>query len=186
MSEPGPPPQDPGSAADTTNLLRVDWAEYYRLIERLAVRVHESGYAFDALLCLARGGLRAGDVLSRVFQVPLAILATSSYREAAGTVPGTLDIAQFITSTGGELRGRVLLVDDLVDSGNTVMRVREHLLERFPAILEIRTAVIWYKSVSTVAPDFYVQYLPHNPWIVQPFEIYDGITPADLARQVAG
>lgn len=166
--------------------LHVSWDEYHCLIERLAVVVHESGYAFDAILCLARGGMRVGDVLSRVFQAPLAILATSSYRGAGRTVPGALDIAEYITSTGGPLEGRILLVDDLVDSGNTLARVREHLATRFPAIREIRTAVVWYKEGSTTAPDFHVVRVAGNPWIHQPFERYDGLRPADLAQECVG
>lgn len=96
--------------------LWVSWDEYHRLIERLALKVYESNWKFDKILCLARGGLRVGDQLARIYDVPLAILATSSYREAEGTVRGDLDIAQYITITCGELEGRVLLVDDLVDS----------------------------------------------------------------------
>ncbi len=83
--------------------LWVGWDEYHRLIELLALKVHESGWKFDQILCLARGGLRVGDQLSRIYDLPLAILATSSYREAAGTEQGDLDIAQYITMTRGEL-----------------------------------------------------------------------------------
>lgn len=107
--------------------LWVSWDDYHGLIERLALVVHESGWKFDKILCLARGGLRVGDQLSRIYDLPLAILATSSYREAAGTQQGDLDIAQYITMTRGELSGRVLLVDDLVDSGVTLERVGRHL-----------------------------------------------------------
>ena len=164
--------------------LHVDWQQYHRLIEQLAVIIHESGFQFDFLLCLARGGLRIGDVLSRVFEVPLAILATSSYRDAGGTVAGTLDIAQFITSTAGDPSGRLLLVDDLVDSGNTLRQVREHVQRRFSAVREIRTAVLWYKEASLVAPDFFVQRLADNPWIYQPFEQYDRMRPGQLAEQL--
>jgi hypoxanthine phosphoribosyltransferase len=116
-----PKPSDAAAAASEspTAHLRVDWVEYYTLIERLALLVHDSGYAFESLVCLARGGMRVGDVLSRVFQVPLAILSTSSYREAAGTVMGDLDIADAITSTGGDPWGKVLLVDDVLTSGAT-------------------------------------------------------------------
>ncbi len=74
--------------------LWVSWDEYHRAIERLALQVHESGWKFDQVLCLARGGLRPGDIFSRIFDVPLAILSTSSYREDAGTVRGDLDIAK--------------------------------------------------------------------------------------------
>ncbi len=47
--------------------LYVDWAEYHRLIERLALSIHRSGWQFDSVIALARGGLRVGDLLSRIF-----------------------------------------------------------------------------------------------------------------------
>ena len=164
--------------------LYVDWEQYHRMIEQLALQVHESGFRFDALLCLARGGLRIGDVFSRLFDVPLAILAASSYREAAGMQQGTLDIAEFITTTGGALRGNLLLVDDLVDSGVTLARVIEHLRDRYAALGEVRTAVLWYKAASTVRPDYFVQYLADSPWIHQPFEEYDTLRPHQLAARL--
>jgi hypothetical protein len=166
--------------------LYVGWEQYHRMIEQLALQVHESDFRFDSLLCLARGGLRIGDVFSRLYNVPLAILAASSYREAAGTQQGALDIAEFITTTGGALQGNLLLVDDLVDSGVTLARVIEHLRSRFPALREVRTAVLWYKSVATVRPDFYVEYLADSPWIHQPFEEYDTLRPHQLAARLRG
>jgi uncharacterized protein len=164
--------------------LYVDWEEYHRLIERLGLAIYESGWHFDSLLCLARGGLRVGDIMSRVYDMPLAILAASSYREAAGRSQGDLDIGEYITMTHGALRGSLLLVDDLVDSGITLSRVVEHLKQRYPAITEVRTAVIWYKACSSFKPDYYVEYLPTNPWIHQPFEVYDAMGPQNLASRV--
>ena len=73
--------------------LLVSWDEYHRLIERLGQTVYQSEWKFDLILCLARGVVRVGDVLSRIFDVPLGILATSSYREAAGTQQGELDLS---------------------------------------------------------------------------------------------
>ena len=70
--------------------LYVSWDEFHMLIERLALKIDASGWQFDQILCLARGGMRPGDVLSRVFDKPLAVMATSSYRAEAGTtVRGT-------------------------------------------------------------------------------------------------
>ena len=164
----------------------MSWDQYHGLIEALALKVYQSGYRFDTLLCLARGGLRVGDVISRIFDMPLAILAASSYREAAGMKQGQLDIAQYITTTAGELRGRVLLVDDLVDSGVTLQRVIDHLRARFTAITELRTAVLWHKASSKFTPDYCVQFLSTSPWIHQPFEEYDALrTEALAARQSA-
>ena len=88
--------------------LYVSYDEYHSLIEKLALKVHQSGWEFDTILCLARGGLRPGDILSRIFDKPLAIMSTSSYRAEAGTIQGRLDIAKYITLPKGELAGRVL------------------------------------------------------------------------------
>lgn len=164
--------------------LYVSWDEYHRLIERLCLLIHESGWQFDSLLCLARGGLRVGDVISRVYDMPLAILSASSYREAAGRSHGALDIGEFITMAQGSLQGHLLLVDDLVDSGVTLNRVIAHLKKRYAGIEEVRSAVIWYKACSTFVPDYYVEYLPTNPWIHQPFEVYDAMGPQKLAARL--
>jgi uncharacterized protein len=160
--------------------LYVSWDEYNRLVEQLAYNVHLSAWKFDQILCLARGGVRVGDVLSRIFDVPLAILSTSSYRAEAGTVQENLDIGKYITVSKGELSGRVLLVDDLVDSGETLLKVSEHLKQRYPAVTEVKNAVIWWKECSKVEPDYHVDFLATNPWIHQPFEDYDTLRPQQL------
>ncbi|HEV3020767.1 MAG TPA: phosphoribosyltransferase family protein [Burkholderiaceae bacterium] len=165
--------------------LRVNWAQYYRLIEQLALQIHQSGYAFDSLVCLARGGLRVGDVISRIFERPLAVLTVSSYREAAGRQRGSLRIAAAISSIDAQLRGRVLLVDDLADSGETLTGVVQTLRERFTGISELRTAVIWLKGCSQFRPDYFVSHLPDSPWIHQPFEVYDDLRPDELARRLS-
>ncbi len=164
--------------------LWVSWDEYHRLVELLAIAVHDSGWKFDRILCLARGGLRVGDQLSRIYNLPLAVLATSSYREAAGMLQGELDIAQYVTMARGELSGNVLLVDDLVDSGVTLARVQQHLNARYPAVTAVRSAVLWYKGCSQVKPDYFVQYLPSNPWIHQPFEEWDTLRPHNLGARI--
>jgi hypoxanthine phosphoribosyltransferase len=164
--------------------LYVSWDEYHLLTERLAIKVHNSGWAFDQILCLARGGMRPGDVLSRVFDKPLGIMATSSYRAEAGTIQGRLDMARYVTLPKGELAGRVLLVDDLADSGITLRAVVERL-RGMPAIQELRSAVLWVKGVSTYTPDYFVEMLPTSPWIHQPFEEYDALRPEGLMKKLS-
>jgi uncharacterized protein len=164
--------------------LHVDEREYLRLIERLAVTIHESGWAFDTILCLARGGLRPGDILSRLFDRPLAIMSTSSYRAEAGTVRGHLDIAHYITTPRGEISGRVLLVDDLADTGHTLRAVVDLLTKSYPGVTELRSAVLWLKGMCDFVPDYYVERLPTDPWIHQPFEVYDGMSVEELAKRL--
>ena len=166
--------------------LHVSWEEYHRLIERLALRIHESGWQFDEILCLARGGLRVGDVLSRVFDKPLGVIFTSSYRADAGTTQGTLLIGDAISSARPMQGPRVLITDDLVDSGATYLKLLPELASRYPQFKEMRTAVLWLKGIARFRPDYHVELLETSPWIHQPFEIYDGTSPQQLtARMVA-
>ena len=164
--------------------LQIDWDHYNRLVERLALKVHESGWRFNQIICIARGGLRVGDVLSRIFEQPLAILSTHSYTSEGGTLRGELVIAEHMTMTKSRLGERVLLVDDMVDSGHTLAAVRAELPRRFPHVAELRTAVLWWKACSVFKPDYWVDYLPDSPWIQQPFEVYDDLDPERLRERL--
>ncbi len=153
--------------------LDVSWDEYHQSIELLAQQIHQSAWEFDRIVCLARGGLRVGDILSRIFKQPLAVLAASSYTGTDQHQRGKLSIASQLTMTDRNLGTRILLVDDLVDSGVTLQQTTIWLRDLYPEIQELKTAVIWYKASSNYIPDYYLTYLAHNPWINQPFEKYD-------------
>ncbi|MGF1601959.1 MAG: phosphoribosyltransferase [Thermosynechococcaceae cyanobacterium] len=159
--------------------LYVSWSEYHRKIEQLAAIIYQPDWHFDQIICLARGGLRIGDILSRIYDCPLAILATSSYQDHQR---GTLTIAPTLTMTTPQLGKQILLVDDLVDSGQTLKQTLVWLQQHTEAA-EIRTAVLWYKAVSIIRPDYFVNYLADNPWIHQPFEQYEQMNPQELSMQ---
>ena len=162
--------------------IHVSWSDYHQTIEQLAVNIYQSNWHFNQIVCLARGGLRVGDILSRIYKQPLAILATSSYTGPGKQERGTLTFSRNLTMTTAQLGSRILLVDDLVDSGITLQQAIPWLKQYFGSqIEEIRTAVLWYKACSVIAPDYYVKYLPDNPWIHQPFEHYEHLDPDVLA-----
>jgi uncharacterized protein len=171
----------------TPSDLYISWEQYHHLIEQLAVKIYQSDWQFNQIICLAKGGLRVGDILARLYRQPLAILAVSSYGGNNNQERGTLTFAQSITMTTPQLGDRVLLVDDLADSGQTLLASCRWLQDYFTtSIVELKTAVIWYKACSQIAPDYYVDYLPSNPWIHQPFESYEQIDLATLAQDLCG
>jgi hypoxanthine phosphoribosyltransferase len=164
--------------------LYVSWDDYHRHVETLAAKIYTSGWQFNQIVCLARGGLRVGDILARIFDQPLAILSTSSYR-GNSQQRGHLVFAQDLTMTTLHLGSHVLLVDDLVDSGVTLQRTLTWLDNKYGFYIEeVRTAVIWYKACSVIKPDYYVDYLEDSPWIHQPFEHYEKMHPSDLVKIV--
>jgi uncharacterized protein len=162
--------------------LHVSWDEYHQTIEQLAAQIHQSGWQFNQILCLARGGLRVGDVLSRIFDQPLAILSASSYRDDSHS-RSTLVFSDDLTKTTQNLGSHILLVDDLVDSGVTLQKTLPWLDRKYGFYIEeVRTAVLWYKACSVIQPNYYVKHLPENPWIHQPFEKYEQMNPDTLVN----
>ena len=164
--------------------LYINWTEYHRKIEQLAVNVHRSGWSFNQIVCLAKGGLRVGDVLSRLFDQPLAIMSASSYGGENNQTRGSITFSRDLAMTTAGRGSRVLLVDDLVDSGVTLQKSLVWLDRKYGFYIdEIRTAVLWHKDCSVIKPDYCVDYLADNPWIHQPFEPYERTTVEALARQ---
>jgi hypoxanthine phosphoribosyltransferase len=162
--------------------LHVSWTDYHQLIETLALKVYDSGWEFNQIVCLAKGGLRVGDILCRLFDVPLAVLSTASYSGQDNRQRGQLIFSRDLSMTTPNLGSRVLVVDDLVDSGISLDRSIAWLHHKYGFYIEdLRSAVVWYKSCSVTEPDYYSQYLTDDPWIHQPFETYEQMSLDDLA-----
>lgn len=166
--------------------LYVSWDEYHRLIERLAGQIAASGWHFDAIVAVARGGLRVGDVLSRLFDRPLGVVFTSSYREQEGMQRGALHIGRNLASADALPGPDWLVVDDLADSGTTLAQLLPALRGRHPQVQTMRSAVLWCKQASIADPDYAVERLAGNPWIHQPFEKYDHLRAHELAHHTEG
>lgn len=152
--------------------LQIDYPEYDALIDRLIDRLRDSGLRFDWVIGVSRGGLPLADAVSRTLKIPMAVVAASSYQGQSGTDQSELKISASIASVG-EVSGRCLLVDDLVDSGQTLKALTKQLQKQIPAIEALYTAVLWVKPVSEFQPDFAAEHMENDLWIVQPFEKRD-------------
>ena len=148
---------------------KISWNEYYLLIRKLndLLKKDEKVNNFDQILCLARGGLVVGDALNRLTDIPLAILFTSSYRITKER--NDLVIGDQIAKQNNVLGKRILLVDDLVDSGKTMEGVCKFLLAN-ESVEYIKTGVLWKKESSCFNPDYFVSVFNKNDWLIQPFE----------------
>jgi len=103
--------------------------------------------------------------------------ATSSYA-GPGKRRGTF--SRHLTMTTTQLSDRILLVDDLVDSGITLQQTIPWLKQHYSCQIEIRTAVLWYKACSEL-PRLLCGLFARRPWIHQPFEHYEHVAIDQLA-----
>ena len=101
--------------------LIVDWNEYNKTVEKLAIQIHESGYKPTLLVGIMRGGAPMIDVLSRVFKLKCAYLAVESYSgKGVEDEQGNIVFSREMSSIAKNMGGKILLCDDLSDTGITL------------------------------------------------------------------
>ena len=133
---------------------------YFKLISDLILIIRESQFKPDCVVGVVRGGYIPSEAISRALKVPLVLVRASSYSDKSKI--GSPVISEFI----GKPFGKVLIVDDLVDSGETLLQVKEILKDFSP-----KTAVIWTKKDNIA--DFFVKKVEPETWIEQPMEMFD-------------
>ena len=106
-------------------------------------------YQPDTLLAIARGGLTLGHAFAHATHNRRLFTINSILYEGdkKGSSCEIFNIP--------ELKGakKVLILDDIIDSGQTVKEVLELLKSSFPE-LEFKTASLFYKSSAVIQPDF--------------------------------
>ncbi len=141
----------------------ISWAEYGNLAEALAEKVRSTGKAFDLVIGIARGGIPVAMVVSDHLDVKIDFINVKSYSGIAKR--GAPRILSTLTE---DVTGKsVLLVDDLVDQGETMSMLKGFLTEQGPKVLE--TAVLFKKPWSKTEPDYYLEVV--EKWVVFPFEL---------------
>ena len=167
--------------------LILSWDEYNKTVEKLAIQIHESRYEPTILIGIMRGAAPMIDVLSRIFKLKCAYLAVESYSgKGVEDEQGDIVFSREMSSIAPNMGGRILLCDDLSDTGVTLNKSIQWLKNYPPLkgnIKKIKTAVLWKKKDSTFEPDYCAQKLDSNPWIVQPFERYEEIRIEDLIKK---
>ena len=139
----------------------VDWNEFGRLVERLSEVLKE--VKVDLVVGIARGGLPVSLVIADRLRVPVDFINIKSYRAI-----GLRGKPVILSTLSEDIKDKVVLVvDDLIDEGDTMMTVVEHLKENHSP-KKIYTATLFIKPWSKFKPDFYLEVV--DKWIVFPWE----------------
>ncbi|MDH4073820.1 MAG: phosphoribosyltransferase family protein [Gammaproteobacteria bacterium] len=154
---------------------------------RLGVEILENGFEPTLIIAIWRGGTPVGMAVQEVLsycgvESDHIAIRTSSYtgvdERGEVAVHGLNYMIKKIRHDD-----RLLIVDDVFDTGNTIKAVIEEIRRQARANTpeEIRVAVPWYKpsrNETDLAPDFYVRETAE--WLVFPHEL-DALTPEELA-----
>ena len=160
--------------------LIITFEEYTKIVEKLAIQIHNN-YKPTVLVGIMRGAAPIIDILSRILKLPIAYIVIQSYSgKGMEDQQGQLVFAREISSLAESKDfNKVLLVDDLSDTGLTLNKSIEWLKKYEPTkdfIKEVKTACLWKKQSSKFEPDFCSVVLGFDPWIVQPTEHYEELS----------
>jgi hypoxanthine phosphoribosyltransferase len=149
----------------------LSWEGFGVAARELAVTIAADGFRPDAIVAIARGGLTLAGALGYALDIKmLGSLNVEFYTgveerlEAPVVLPPTLDQASLVGK-------RILLVDDVADSGRTISLVKQLLLAGGG---EVRTVCLYHKPGSVHAPTYV--WRTTDRWIMFPWSA-DGPVP---------
>ena len=160
--------------------LIIKFEDYLDTVEKLALEI-SINYKPTVLVGIMRGAAPVIDILSRIFKLPTAYIVIQSYSgKKIENDQGELIFARDISSIAKDKDFKnILLVDDLSDSGMTLLKSIDWLKKYDPIkdyIKDIKTACLWKKKSSIFKPDYCPVMLNSDPWIVQPTEHYEELS----------
>ncbi|KKO82003.1 phosphoribosyltransferase [Corynebacterium xerosis] len=160
--------------ADSSDLQQKEiltWEGFGVASRELAQTIADDGYEPEIIIAVARGGLVAAGALSYALGVKLSdAINVEFYTDVHTTLPDPILLEPMldVASISGR---KLLVVDDVADSGRTMKLVLEILREQGA---EVRSAVLYEKSVSVVKPDYTWRHT--DEWIVFPWSAEPPVT----------
>tara|TARA_Y100001963_G_scaffold85104_1_gene117799 strand:- start:3 stop:470 length:468 start_codon:yes stop_codon:yes gene_type:complete len=128
-----------------TNKLWYDWKEMRRDVNTLCREILLDKFDPDVIVGLSRGGLTPGVMMSHWMEKPFKSIKASlrDFPEWEDYLPRKTD-------------ERVLIVDDICDSGETFHKIREHINERKENGVDVRFATLWWNNECNFEPHYYI------------------------------
>jgi hypoxanthine phosphoribosyltransferase len=140
------------------------WNQIYRLLLKLAEAVRKSGFEPDVIVGVSRGGWIPARIMSDLLETPKLANVTAEFYVGVAETKREPTITQPVSLP---VKGaKVLVVDDVTDTGESLKLVNSHLKNQGAS--EIKIATIYYKPWSVIVPHCYEK--ETRCWIVFPWE----------------
>jgi hypoxanthine phosphoribosyltransferase len=140
------------------------WSQIYDMLLSQAQKIHSSSYDPDIIVSVARGGVIPARILTDLLETSeFAMIQVEFYVDIARpTLQPTLKQPLTHDITGKKM----LLVDDIADTGKSLKLAKTHLEQRGAS--QIMTATLYTKPQSTTTPDFFERQT--SRWVVFPWD----------------
>ncbi len=146
---------------------KVDYDVIGFLAKSLALRFKINKKNFTHVIGISRGGLLPATVISYALDAKLLVLGLSSYDDTTGKQTSKVDITQDIDFDKLPEDSKLLIVDDKIDTGNTINYVKERIGNKFKLV---RYATLFAEKSVKNKVDHYGVLVPDETWIDFPWE----------------
>ena len=155
---------EPDRPIDPAKIFPVSWDQFHRDSRALAWRLSGTG-PFEAIVCITRGGLVPAAIVARELDIRvIETVCVASYDHTRQTDVTILkDVAASVIAQGGGGGAGVLIVDDLVDTGQTAKAVRG-ILPR------AHFATVYAKPMGRPMVDTFITEVSQDIWIYFPWD----------------
>src|SRR5262249_23642955 len=155
---------EPDRPLDPTKIFPVSWDQFHRDSRALAWRLSGAG-PFEAVGCINPGGLLPAAIVGRELRIPVirtvCVAGLDPPRQAGWKI--LKDVAASVIARGGSGGAGVLIVDDLVDTGQTAKVVRG-ILPR------AHLAAVYAKPMGRPMVDTFITEVSQDTWIYFPWD----------------
>lgn len=143
------------------------WNQIYDMLIDLSQKIQKLKYQPEMIIAIAKGGVIPAQILSDLLETnqPSTIQIEFYQNIAQPKLEPTLKDLISISIKSK----KILIVDDISDTGKTLKFAQTYLQEQGPS--EIKTATLYFKPKSATKPDFYEKQT--NNWVIFPWEIKD-------------
>jgi len=150
--------------SDPREYVAPSWDQIYDMLLALASRIKDSGFRPDLIVGVSRGGWVPGRILSDLLSNTHTANVKIEFYVGIGERSKKPVVTQPISEEiGGK---RILLVDDVADTGESMVVASEHVHERGAG--ETRTVTVYHKPHSKFKPDYFAE--TTGRWIIFPWE----------------
>lgn len=140
------------------------WDKIYEFLLSLAEKIRDGGFKPDVIVGVSRGGWPPARVMSDLLENPEIVNVKAEFYLGVAETKGEPVITQPVSVSVRDKK--VLVMDDVADTGKSLRLVKSHLKEK--GATEVKIATIYYKPWSVVVPDYYEK--ETSSWIIFPWE----------------
>jgi hypoxanthine phosphoribosyltransferase len=149
--------------------LYLTWSDIQRLSEKTADKIIEDGFTPDLIIAVSRGGFDPARIISD--QLDIRKLASLQIIYYSG-VNKKKKKPEILYPLNAKIKGlKVLVVDDVSDSGNSLISVKKYVLAK--GVDAVKIATLHHKPWSKYKPDYYAEEV--DKWIIYPWESRESI-----------